>query len=102
MSCKDCREISIRNIGNGSAKDIKINYKIDGDMDSSRDFPIRNGFLLLNKQYVFDVYFSRFKEISICCYYTDLCDNKYKQEIKIYYDSEQNDIVAQTLDPKLM
>lgn len=99
MNCRDYRQFSIKNIGNGSAKDIQINYIIEGNLDSRKELPVRNGFLLLGKLYVYDVYFDKFKTISIICYFTDLYDNRYKQEMEIYYDDEMDDILARTYNP---
>lgn len=98
MNCQDYRQFSIKNIGNGTAKDIQINYVIEGNPVSRKELPIRNGFLLQNKQYVYDVYFDEFERISLICYFTDLCDNKYKQEMEIYYESGK-DIIARTYTP---
>lgn len=97
MSCQEYRQFSIKNIGNGAAKDIHINYVIGGDL--SKELPVRNGFLLMDRLYVYDVFFNQFKAISLSCYFTDLYDNRYKQEMEIYYDSEKDDIIARTYNP---
>lgn len=99
MNCQEYRQFSIKNIGNGSAKDIEINYVIEGNSDLRKELPIRNGFLLVNKPYVYDLYFNEFKKISLICSFTDLYDNSYKQEIEIYYDSKKDDIIARTYNP---
>ena len=99
MNYQDYRQFSIKNIGNGSAKDIEINYFIEGKSNSRKELPIRNGFLLVNKQYVYDVYFNEFKKISLICSFTDLYDNSYEQEMEICYDSKKNDIIARTYNP---
>lgn len=97
--CKNIRYFSIRNIGNGSAKDIKIYITKQGDTDLRKKLSVRNGFLLVNKQYVYDVYYDNFMNISLCCNYTDLYDNRYQQEMEIYYDAEQGDIISHTYNP---
>ncbi len=99
MNYQKHRQFSIKNIGNGSAKDIHINYVIEGDLDLRKELPVRNGFLLLDKLYVYDVFFNQFKAILLSCYFTDLYDNRYKQEMEIYYDSEKGDIIARTYNP---
>ena len=98
MNCQDYRQFSIKNIGNGTAKDIQINYVIEENPVSRKELPIRNGFLLQNKQYVYDVYFDEFERISLICCFTDLYDNKYKQEMEMYYESGK-DIIARTYTP---
>lgn len=99
MSCQEYRQFSIKNIGNGAAKDIHINYVMEGDLDLRKELPVRNGFLLMDKLYVYDVFFDHFKSISLSCFFTDLYDNRYKQEMEIYYDSEKDDIIAHTYNP---
>lgn len=102
MSCQNYRQISIKNIGNGSAKDIKMTYVIEGEPDLNKELYIRNGFLLINRQYVYDVFYDEFKKISIICHFTDLHDNRYKQEIEIYHNHEKDDIIANTYNPEFI
>lgn len=99
MNCKNNREISIRNIGNGSAKDIKIEITVQGNAVLNKKNPVRNGILLVNKQYVFNLHYDKFENISLCCYFTDLYDNKYSQKMEISYDMEKDDIISHTHNP---
>lgn len=101
-SYQECRQFSIKNIGNGAAKEVQIKYVIKGESVLSKEIPVRNGFLLLNKQYVYDMYYDEFKNVSLVSCFTDLYDNRYIQEMEIYYDPEIDDIIARTHIPVYM
>lgn len=83
---KQCRQIFFRIIGNGTAKNIEIWMRKNNV--SNEELPVRNGFLLVNKQYVFDLYFDDiFEKVSFECRFTDLLDNQYYQKITVSYNS---------------
>lgn len=96
---KNYREMSIRNIGNGTAKDIEI-MVIHSEQGIKKKLPRRNGFLLTNKQYVYDIHFNELKTMNLECKFTDLYDNKYSQRIDVFFDSQINDIISRTYNPK--
>ena len=95
------REFSIRNIGNGSAKDIIIYSEIEDSSDSKKNISGRNRFMLVDKQYIYDIKYNNFKKVTLNCEYTDLYDNGYTQKMEIYYDEERNDLFSRTFNPKL-
>lgn len=98
-SCKNVRTFSIRNIGNGSAKDIEICIERQGNSILQKNISGRNRFMLVNKQYVYDIYFNDFENISLSCNYTDLYDNIYQQKMEIYLDTENGEIMSHTYNP---
>lgn len=90
----DYRQISFRNIGNGTAKNIKIRMSYG---DSSKELLTRNGFLLINNQYVYNLHMAdSITEVRFEFRFTDLFNNEYVQNITIYYDPKKKELVAQT------
>lgn len=96
---KNVRTFSIRNIGNGTAKNIEIYAEGEELLTTGKDIAGRNSFILVDRQYVYDLYFNDFENITLICKYTDLYDNDYEQKMKIYLDKERNEMVAHTDNP---
>lgn len=94
------RTFSIRNIGNGTAKDIEIYIKKKGDLNWQRNIAGRNCFMLVNKQYIYDIHYNKFENMLLSCRFTDLYDNTYHQEMELYWDSESRDILSHTHKPE--
>ena len=96
------RTFSIRNIGNGSAKDIEIYIKKKGDPNWQRNISGRNRFMLVNKQYIYDINYNEFENMLLNCYFTDLYDNIYQQKMELCWDLESRDILSHTHNPMLI
>ena len=96
------RTFSIRNIGNGMARDVEICIEKMDDLILAQDISGRNCFMLVGKQYVYDNYYKSFKKISFICKYTDSFDNCYQQKMEIYLDKERGELRTHTYKPELL